>query len=369
MYVNKSFQIARIILLVFLYCSFAGAQTEEKVEPAPEFENLFNRSEGWTGADGTYSLPFGNEVMWLFSDTFFGKVRQGRRVDFEMLNNSMVLQSKNGLSFLEAPLFTDPEKTGWFWLMDAVETGDKFEILLAHIVQDPTSWLNFRQDGCWYARFRFNADRSKVVVEEYLELPHFGARGKELITWGTAIYEDAIWTYVFGTYDRGPERNLVLARVPRGNLRDTGTWRFWDGTNWVKDKWKSQPLFAGASNESGVYRTANGGFFYVGSNGGLSDAKVVGRYAPALTGPWGEEILLRKPPELTSTIIMYNAKSHPEQSKDGKVLISYNVNTTDLKEVVENADIYRPRFFWWTPTDPGWFPLKTQSDSASSNEN
>lgn len=355
MNVKKATRVKELLLCLFFCCSLCLAETGTH-HPAPEFEELFRRSVGWTGADGTYSLPVGDKTFWFFSDTFFGRVEEGRRVDSKMLNNSLIIQNKEELQFVEAPLFSDPSGTGWFWLMDVVRSGDSFEILLAHIVHDPKVWLNFRQDGCWYARFHLNAGRTHVVVEEYIQLPHFGTRTNELLTWGTALVNDSAWTYILGTHDQGPRRDLVVARVPRGHMKTPGTWRFWDGKNWVKDKWNSATLFSGASNESGVYPTRDGGYFYVGSNGGLDKAVVVGRYSPSITGPWGEEMLLRVPPEVGGSVIMYNAKSHPELSRDGRLLVSYNVNTTDLEEVMEKADIYRPRFFWWTPPHEGWLP-------------
>ena len=240
--------------------------------------------------------------------------------------------------------------------MDAVTNGDVSEILLARIVSDPSSWLKFRQDGCWYARFRIDRERGKVLVQKYLEVPHFGTRENKLLTWGTAIYEHHAWTYILGTHDQDLKRNLVVARVPRGRLRDFTSWRFWNGKNWTRDKWSCQNLFSGASNESGLYQTRDGGFFYVGGHSDLKSGKVVGRYAPSITGPWGDELLLYEAPEIEGQVISYNAKSHPELSKDGRLLVSYNVNTLDLKEVFEVADIYRPRFFWWTPPRAGWLP-------------
>jgi hypothetical protein len=32
------------------------------------------------------------------------------------------------------------------------------------------------------------------------------------------------------------------------------------------------------------------------------------------------------------------------------------VNTTDLEKVTVDAEIYRPRFFWWRPERPGLMP-------------
>jgi Domain of unknown function (DUF4185) len=326
-----------------------------QVTPAPEFESQFQRTQGWTGADGTYSVPLDDGTLWLFSDTFFGQVEEGRRVDAKMVNNSLVVQDGSGLEFLRAPSFTHPKSVGWFWLMDCVREGEWFEILLGHIRKEPEGFLGFRQIGCWYARFRL--DGGRVRVDEYKEIPHYGEREDELITWGTALHNGPVWTYIFGTHDRGTDRDLVVARAPRGSLGEMGTWRFYDGKGWSLNKWAAASLFRGASNESSVFPTASGGFFYVGGGKELKGGKILGRHAPRITGPWSDEVVLHTAPEVGGNVISYNAKAHPELSSEGKLLVSYNVNTTDLWELLGKADIYRPRFFWWTPPNKDWLPL------------
>src|ERR1039457_7215774 len=70
-------------------CSAAGPAGKA----APEWDALFQREAGWIGADGAYSIPLGGDTtLWLFSDTFVGKVKEGKRLDACMINNSIALQ-------------------------------------------------------------------------------------------------------------------------------------------------------------------------------------------------------------------------------------------------------------------------------------
>ena len=87
---ENSSRVNQLITLFLFLVLLASASAQ--VERSPEFEDLFDRKQGWTGADGTYSVPFNGGTMWLFSDTFFGRVLDGSRVDTQMLNNSMILQ-------------------------------------------------------------------------------------------------------------------------------------------------------------------------------------------------------------------------------------------------------------------------------------
>lgn len=343
----------RTFLIALLLTASCCAQS---VAPAPEFEDNFNRDNGWTGADGTYSIPMGEDLtLWLFSDTFFGPIVEGRRDGFEMVNNSLAIQRGEEVEFLQAPTFRPPDKVGWFWMMDATYNGE-FEVLLGQFAKDGGGIFGFKQVGTWYARFALDYPRNRAKVLEYKKLPHFRSRKDELVAWGSAIYDDPVWTYIFGTHDVGPVRNYVVARVPRGRMRELGAWRFYDGKGWTKDVWAVKSLFEGASNESSVHRTQDGGFFCVGSRHEPFGSKIVGRYAPSMFGPWSEEMILHTAPEVKDKLFSYNAKAHPELSHSGRLLISYNLNTTDLAQVVNDSDIYRPRFFWWTPPKEGWLP-------------
>ncbi|MGZ4278347.1 MAG: hypothetical protein ACXVFK_15705 [Solirubrobacteraceae bacterium] len=41
---------------------------------------------------------------------------------------------------------------------------------------------------------------------------------------------------------------------------------------------------------------------------------------------------------------VYNAHTHPEFTRDGKLLISYNVNSFSFQDLIGDVHVYRPRF-------------------------
>ena len=88
---------------------------------ADEWDKLFHRKNGWTGADGIYSIPIsGNETingsssektLFVFSDTFISRVTNNdRRLDWTIVNNTHALLDGN------MPL---EEKTQFFWNQDS----------------------------------------------------------------------------------------------------------------------------------------------------------------------------------------------------------------------------------------------------------
>src|SRR5262249_3339249 len=104
--------------------------------PYPELTRRFERTAGWTGGDGAFTVPLGRErTLWLFADSWIGKVEGGRRVGARMINNAAAWQS---LSDLKAPLrffwgegkapdaLLRPTRPGaWYWPGDGALVGGK----------------------------------------------------------------------------------------------------------------------------------------------------------------------------------------------------------------------------------------------------
>src|SRR5690606_32790712 len=73
------------------------------VEPMYEWDELFSRYEGWSGADGIFSIPLNGEdkvetasktdTLFLFSDTYIGTVHPitRQRIQSNMLNNTVAV--------------------------------------------------------------------------------------------------------------------------------------------------------------------------------------------------------------------------------------------------------------------------------------
>lgn len=353
----------RLLSLWILWIGCQGSAWADTVEPAPEFETVFRRQSGWTGADGTYSYPLGHgQTLWGFSDTFFGEVRDGSRVEpFRFVNNSMVAQSESDFVFLPAPVFTPPQAGHWFWLFDAADQ----EILLGEFRGDGAiNGFGFRQVGLWSARFQLDSPPTRVRVRDLRPLPFFLERDGATLTFGPAILNGPAWLHLFGVMDRDGQRWSVLARTPRGQLGQPGCWQFYGPNGWTNDPWSVSPLFAGAAMEASVHRTRSGELLYVGTDHGGMGPAIIARAASRPEGPWSEPHPIFEAPEHQGDVFAYNAKAHPEQSSPNRLLISYNVNTSDLRKVVTEADLYRPRFLWWTPTNLGWLPATTPDVGA-----
>src|SRR5690606_3685423 len=73
------------------------------VEPVYEWDELFSRYEGWSGADGIFTIPLNGQdkigtanetkTLFLFSDTYVGNVHpvSRQRMMPNMLNNTIAV--------------------------------------------------------------------------------------------------------------------------------------------------------------------------------------------------------------------------------------------------------------------------------------
>ena len=98
------------------------------------------------GADGDFSVPLGtNTTLWLFSDTFVGDVKDGRRRNAVMIHNSIALQQGTnrpeffyGRTALGKPdSFIKPTHgltNGYFWLSHGVRTHEALYFFMVQVV-------------------------------------------------------------------------------------------------------------------------------------------------------------------------------------------------------------------------------------------
>ena len=123
------------------------SQPRISVEELPQYDSLFDRQKGWTGADGAYSLSLPDDLtLWLFGDTWLGDIRDGGHVNATIVNNSVAVQ--HGLSLSKASLefyfgrtpigkpgtFIRPaDGRGWFWIYHGVLTRQGLYLFLVQI--------------------------------------------------------------------------------------------------------------------------------------------------------------------------------------------------------------------------------------------
>jgi hypothetical protein len=353
---GKSTVFAIVLAMTAVY---AGAgDFSFRVSEAPEWNRLFQRTNGWIGADVAYSVPLGPEkTLWLFGDTFVGQVRNGKRTSAKMIHSSIAIQH-----FGEEPQFYYPtdkedepqsliESLGprtYFWLNDGAQTDQGLYIFLQQV-----QWLNdsawgFRCVGTWLASVQ-NPDTSPALWKiSRKKLPFTQLADGQTVILGCEILKTGNYLYIYGYSNHTNAtavKNQILARASENSVSDPGTWEFYSHGTWTKDFEQSTPIFSGTGAEGSVsWQPFLNKFVFVYSPG--IQGAIVMRTAKNPEGPWSAPIKLYQCPDMKFAphVFCYAAKGHPELSATNELLVSYASNSTSLSEVMNDPRIYSPHF-------------------------
>jgi len=351
------------------------------VEAAPEWTQLFHRQSGWFGADGVFSIPLsgvdkvgnvGNrETLLLFSDTYIGEVEGNKpKPGNKMVNNTVAIVKGNSAHPDSIQFFYKKDSEGapqtyfvpannngkqeHFWLGDGFVNKalhNTLYLFAYHIQITGEGVFDFIEPDVSIialpagSRPPFSVQR-QIKTPLHINIPslgegNFGAGILVNTKWAGAPHPDG-FVYVYACI--GKDKNLVAARVKPKYFEDFKHWAYWNGKEWTADITQLRGITNSVSNELSVTPLENGQYALVFQVLGLSD-KVGMRIGNSPVGPFGEIQEIWRTPEWDEGLFCYNAKAHPNLSKPGELLISYNTITPDFwKDIQQNAYIYHPRF-------------------------
>ncbi|MCY3001228.1 MAG: DUF4185 domain-containing protein [Planctomycetota bacterium] len=334
-------------------------------EPWPELDRLFQRTEGWIGADGAHSVVLGGgRTLWLFSDTWVGSIRDGHRTDAGIVNNTVALQRgplesadlafsirRNETDGTPIAFLAPPDGRGWFWLQAGAVAGGRLHVFLPQIERtDDPGVFGFRSCGLWLASTAdFRGDDPLAWRFELAPFPHAEFTPERERSFGCAALVHDGFLYAYGTedvIDTFRARHLILARVPVERVSEPDAWRFFADGEWQADFRRASRLFDGMGSEAAVlHQPARGRFVIVYTENGLSE-RILARSAPQAWGPWSEPVELARCPESRRDplLLTYAAKAHATLSSDDELAVSYVVNSLDFWQVARDASLYWPRF-------------------------
>jgi hypothetical protein len=341
------------------------AGSEPAGTAAPEWDALFQRDSGWIGADGAYSIPLaGDTTLWLFSDTFVGKVKDGKRLDARMVNNSIALQRRtNPPQFFygttadgKPASFITPQhgsRGDFFWLAHGARTPRGLYFFLHRVVTvSPGAAFGFKLVDGWLAHVANPDDPPPQWRITQTKVPFTSISAKGALIFGNAVLPEGEFVYVFGgdslaeAKQVGAPNGLVVARAPAAGLGDFTQWRFLANGVWQADCRKVTPVFPNLGSEFSVsWLPARKAYAAVYSEG--IGGRILLRLAPALAGPWGDPVQVFRCPEMdwSPRVFCYAAKAHPElTSAPGELLITYAANSWNLGDLCNDARLYWPRF-------------------------
>lgn len=337
-----------------------------KAEPAPELDALFARTSGWIGADGDYSVPLDrNRSLWLFSDTFVGEVKDGKRVGATMINNSAaILDSgckKPAIFFYNtaqdgkpASFVTPEDGRGYFWLFGATMTSKGLYMFLARVEHsDASPAFPFRLFGMSLGHVSEPSSSPLDWNITQWAVPFTRFDKDHSIFFGSAVMKVGSDVYVYGLDSRPvgepAERKsaMIVACAPEDKLGNFDAWRFYSGSKWTRDWENCDRLFEGCPTEYSVsYVPGIKRYAAVYTEGGIF-GNIMIRFAPKPEGPWGEPIKVFDCPDKHwhEKTYSYAAKAHPElATSPNELIVTYATNSTHFPDLFDDARLYWPRF-------------------------
>ena len=325
-----------------------------QVKSSPETDRYFTNDNAWRGADGAASVDLGNgRILWLFSDTFICNDSAGLRKGSKIIRNSIGIQ--DGTDLKTAPIQYYWDKSGkepqaffhttgnfWFWTGHGVMIKDKLIIFLMKVREVKTG-LGFEAFG-WSAVLISNPTEAPSKWKmKYMEGPEtYG-----LIAGSAAVLKDEKFLYSYGAVEPAMHEIYLL----RWKIEEAYAGNIANPEWFINGKWSArttgtpvpEPLFIGGTEFSIHYDSSLKKFIQVQSFG-FGEAKIGIRMSDSMQGKWTEPFLFYKPGyQGVKKPFMYAAKAHPELQGDG-IYITYNVNSFDFSELIENQELYFPKF-------------------------
>lgn len=355
---------ALLVLLSGVGAAPEPPPTVVKAEPDAELTAKFRRTDGWVGGDGAFSVSLGDgRALWLFSDTWVGAVRAGKREKVAMVNNTIGVEEGKGadrkLTFAiqkdengkPAALFAPPDKGSWFWQFAGHFADDKLHVFLPRFEKTSAPGaFGFKALDVWLGTVAKPDTDPLKWQPKYAKVPFATFEEKRKVSFGSSVLTVGDHAYVYG-YEEAPgkpfpARKLLTARVPKDKLADFNEWRFLANGDWKADSKDATAQCDKLAAEFSVsYLPALKRYALVYTEHGLSD-RIVGRFAGAPDGPWSDPVLLYTCPEMKKQkgVFSYAAKAHPHLATGNELVISYVVNAFELGPVINDAELYWPLF-------------------------
>ncbi|GEP94270.1 DUF5005 domain-containing protein [Chitinophaga cymbidii] len=313
-----------------------------------DYNGYLTRYQNWNGGDGCYSvlLPDGR-IVWSFQDSFFGQVSANRsRTDNVMLRNAAHIQLDTSLqSFI--PLnpglgnqsetwikYGDsPEDQHWYWPGAGQIHDNKFQMLLSHVTKTGSGSWDFAHVSTDIAIFDLPSMQLNQIIKDKDVVNNYSA--------GSMKAPDG-YTYMYATETGYLTTFMYVARVAGHDL--TGAWEYYGENGWVSTPQKYN-VCNNITQPNVFYKN---GKYYLVSQQHIFGLDIYIQESATPVGPWtNKRTLYRIPEQYTGDIITYNAFVHHALSREGELVISYNINPTDFNSNFNapgSADRYRPFF-------------------------
>ena len=324
---------------VVLLCTLLSAPalsipgTAAAAGPDSGFTGMFASlsGSGWVGGDATNSvaLPDGRDC-WIFSDTITSSSAAG----LTFAHNSIVVTGRGAPQVIADPL-PQPSAHAFYWAGAARVEGKQVWEIAARIVQTGP--------GLWDLRFAGNYLARITIADWRLASITSLAGSTGTIDWGVAMLDHGPYTYIYGSESQGLSSWMHIARVPKGRL--DMPWSYDTSSGWAPNAAAvSLRLLPGVAPAFSVIDLGAGHGIRVITQQPMMGQAIYSWRASSPIGPFTTRHTIYNTGSYGARTYTYNTLAHPEQTADGHMLFSFNVNSCGPLSPAD-ATLYRPRFF------------------------
>ncbi|RYZ94243.1 MAG: DUF4185 domain-containing protein [Sphingobacteriaceae bacterium] len=337
---NKQY---RFILLVFVFELIASTTYAQ----SPQFPLV---SGSWIGGDGAYSITLNDTTrLWLFGDTWVGQIKDNKRYNATMVNNSVAIDrpAKPMQYYVRSPktaIFINPRKGEWYWPSDGICINNILYVLVSRLyMKDSTNktGFGFANAGQDMAVVHLDGKQPTEWIINYNPIPENTPR------LGVAVTRDERYVYLFGD-DNTIKHTTYLARVPVANMGNLSGLEYYHPKTkqWKKEFSTDIYLFDAAPEFSVRYDPEIKKWIVIYTRKGMSK-DIAMRTAKNITGPWSDERVIAECPEMAwnKNYYAYEAKQIAPLKGDNtnKLILTYLVNALSLWDVANDTRIYVPQ--------------------------
>ncbi|MBZ5666219.1 MAG: DUF4185 domain-containing protein [Acidobacteriia bacterium] len=352
-------------IMLFLLSSATSLHAQEKFKtdctPNFPFKQL------WWGADAAYSIPLPDgRSVWIFGDTLYGDRRVVEGSDPRMVRNSIGISTcgdrnswkvdyvvRRGDKGQPQDFFQAQHKGTWYWALDGFFYKNDLWVTLLCIRNAPkttSAALGFETCGADLARVSgLEKDPQRWSVKYFPLVPD----GVHAYPSATVVVEGD-YVYIFALQE-ADLRPMLLTRIPLDGLDSPADHLQYlsKSGNWKPGLTPANAMHVmkqGNTEMTVRYHPGLKEWIAILNYPKLFSDLIIARTAPRLEGPWSEEKVIYRIPEMQKgsagydkDTFCYAAKEHPEFRQPGSLLITYACNTMNVQKLASDLDIYFPK--------------------------
>lgn len=259
-------------------------------------------------------------------------------------------------SFIETPL-NETDASSRLWLQDGIRIGDTLHVFPL-LVKNESTIFKVHQVGLISIPIdnrTLDYNSAQILTAPLQVYTEDGG----VIYYGAGVMDHRAtdgYIYIYGYKDLSG-RHMVVARTTEADFMNFNEWEYFDGSIYQSSIHESAPLISRVSAELSVsylpsFDAENP--YVVFSMLDTTSGTIGYANGPSPEGPFSEWTEIYRVPELAqfSNAFTYNAKLHLHLSTPNELLVSYNVNSSNIAGL-SNALLYYPRFITMTKIQSG----------------